>query len=154
MPPSMAGETIMSVAYGLEVQQENDIYIRTAEEGVHPLTAAGVPGAFLVDTLPFLKNIPEWMPGAAFQKKAREWKKLARNMVELPFEAAKKNIVCPIVLPLSDCYKLINCQIQAAGESPPCFASISLQKMDTGTQDDAYREDIIQGTAGTMYAGA
>jgi hypothetical protein len=41
---------------------------------------------------------------------------------------------------------------QAAGVSPPCFTSISLQKMDDGSRDDAYREDIIQGVAGTMYA--
>jgi len=89
----MAGETIMSIAYGLEVQADNDPYIRTAEEGVHPLVAAGVPGAFLVDALPFLKYVPEWFPGAGFQKKAKAWKKLARTMIEVPFAAAKKNIV-------------------------------------------------------------
>ncbi|KAJ3486355.1 hypothetical protein NLJ89_g11818 [Agrocybe chaxingu] len=128
----MAGETIMSVAYGLEVKSKDDPYIKTAEKGVHPLVAAGVPGAFLVDTLPILKYVPEWVPGASFQRKAKEWKKLARNMIEKPFEAAKRNI--------------------AAGISPPCFASMSFQKMESGTKDDAYREDIIQGTAGTMYA--
>ena len=90
---SMAGETIMSVAYGLDVQPHNDPYIATAEHGVHPLVAAAVPGAFLVDTLPFLKYVPEWMPGAGFQTKAREWKKLARRMVEVPYEAAKQRIV-------------------------------------------------------------
>lgn len=89
----MAGETIMSVAYGLDVQPQNDPYISTAEQGVHPLVAAAVPGAFLVDTLPFLKYVPEWMPGAGFQTKAREWKKLARRMVEVPYEAAKQRIV-------------------------------------------------------------
>ena len=89
----MAGETIMSIAYGLEVQPENDFYIKTAEEGIHPLAVAGVPGTFLVDALPFLKYIPEWFPGAGFHKKAKAWKKLARAMVEVPFSAAKKNIV-------------------------------------------------------------
>lgn len=89
----MAGETIMSVAYGLEVKPKDDPYIRTAEQGVHPLVAAAVPGAFLVDVLPILKYVPEWMPGAGFQTKAREWKKLARAMVEVPFTAAKRNLV-------------------------------------------------------------
>ena len=83
----------MSVAYGLDVQPQNDPYITTAEQGVHSLVVAAVPGAFLVDALPFLKYVPEWMPGAGFQTKAREWKKLARRMVEVPYEAAKQRIV-------------------------------------------------------------
>lgn len=128
----MAGETIMSVAYGLDVQPQNDPYIATAEQGVHPLVVAAVPGAFLVDTLPFLKFVPEWIPGAGFQTKAREWKKLARRMVEVPYKAAKQRI--------------------ATGTAPPSFTSFSLQKMESGTRDDAYQEDIIQGTAGTLYA--
>ncbi|PPQ87697.1 hypothetical protein CVT25_011464 [Psilocybe cyanescens] len=129
----MAGETIMSIAYGLAVKPKDDPYIRTAEKGVHPLVAAAVPGAFLVDMLPFLKYVPEWMPGAGFQTKARKWKNLARSMVEVPFAAAKRNL--------------------ANGVSPLCVASLSLQKLDEGTTDDAYAEDIIQGVTGTMYAG-
>jgi hypothetical protein len=104
----MAGETIMSIAYGLEVQANNDPYIKTAEQGVHPLAAAAVPGAFLVDTLPFLKYIPEWFPGADFKRKAKGRKKLARAMIEVPFAAAKKNIVrhpaCLRVAFCPDCY--------------------------------------------------
>lgn len=90
---SLAGETIMSVAYGLEIKPKDDPYIQTAERGVHPLVAAAVPGAFLVDMLPILKYVPEWIPGAGFQKKAREWGKLAMTMVDMPFDAAKKLIV-------------------------------------------------------------
>ncbi|KAF8960408.1 cytochrome P450 [Flammula alnicola] len=127
----MAGETIISVAYGLDVKDQDDPYIKTAEAGVHPLLAAAVPGAFLVDMLPFLKYVPEWVPGAGFQKKAKTWGKLAKAMIEVPFAATKRNM--------------------AAGISPPCFSSLSLEKLYEGIQDDAYAEDIIQGAAGTMY---
>jgi hypothetical protein len=89
----MAGETIMSIAYGLDVLPRDDPYIKTAEQGVRPLMVAAIPGAFLVDLLPFLKYIPEWFPGAGFQRKAKAWKKLARDMIEVPFAAAKHNIV-------------------------------------------------------------
>lgn len=90
----MAGETILSVAYGLDIKPKDDPYIQTAERGVHPLVAAAVPGAFLVDMLPILKYVPEWMPGAGFQKKAREWARLAMTMVDMPYEACKERIVC------------------------------------------------------------
>jgi len=55
----MAGETIISIAYGLPIQPKDDIYIETAEQGVRPLTVAAIPGAYLVDMLPWLKYIPE-----------------------------------------------------------------------------------------------
>jgi hypothetical protein len=71
----MAGVTILSIAYGIRIQQENDPYIKTAEDAVHSIAAAAVPGAFLVDSIPLLRYVPAWLPGASFQRKAREWHK-------------------------------------------------------------------------------
>ena len=95
----MAGETIISIAYGLDVSAKNDPYLATAQAGVHPLVIAGVPGAFLVDTIPALKYVPDWMPGAGFKRKAKEWRKLAMAMVEQPFQAAKRQLVCVVSIP-------------------------------------------------------
>jgi len=128
----MAGETIMSITYGLETQPKDDPFIKTAEAGTEPLAIAAVPGAFLVDVFPILKYVPEWMPGASFQRKAREWRKLARAMIEVPFAATKRNLT--------------------AGISRPCFTSICLQEMEGGIKDEAYSEDVIQNVAATMYA--
>jgi hypothetical protein len=89
----MAGETIISVAYGLAVQPKDDPYIETSVKAVRPLHIAVVPGAFLVDAIPILKYVPEWIPFAGFQRKAREWRKLARAQLEIPFEAAKREMV-------------------------------------------------------------
>lgn len=83
----------MSIAYGIQVKPVDDPYIEAAEKGVHGLVTAAVPGRFLVDMLPILKYVPEWVPGAGFQRRARKWKKWARAMVENPFEIAKENIV-------------------------------------------------------------
>jgi hypothetical protein len=88
----MAGESIMAVTYGLEVKPENDPYIEISE-AVNSISAAVVPGAFLVDSVPALKYVPEWMPGAGFQKKAREWKTVILKMLEIPFAASKSIIV-------------------------------------------------------------
>lgn len=90
---SMAAETIMSIAYGIEILPENDPYVRLAEQATKTFVLALVPGAFLVDMFPFLKAVPDWMPFAGFKRKAKAWRKLARAMVEVPFEAAKLNIV-------------------------------------------------------------
>jgi hypothetical protein len=89
----MAGAIVMSVAYGLDVKPKGDPYIAAAKGAVHPATVAMVPGTFLVDTMPFLKHVPSWFPGAGFKRKAKGWKDLAETMWRMPFEAGKKRFV-------------------------------------------------------------
>ncbi|KAG5644264.1 hypothetical protein DXG03_008749 [Asterophora parasitica] len=127
----MAGETIISIAYGLDVKPKNDFYIATAEKGIAPLLIAGVPGTFLVDTFPFLKYVPSWMPGAGFRRKAKEWRKLALDMANVPYEAAITRI--------------------KSGNFTPSFTSYSLDNMDE-KGDLELQEYVIKSTAGSMYA--
>ena len=47
-------DTIVSIAYGPDVEPENDPYVRIAK-GQNAITAAAVLGAFLVDALPIIK---------------------------------------------------------------------------------------------------
>jgi hypothetical protein len=44
----MAGEIIMSVAYGIDVKPKNDPYITLADAALHSLAHAAIPGRFLV----------------------------------------------------------------------------------------------------------
>ena len=89
----MAGETIISVTYGIDVLPKNDPYIATAENAIQPLFIAAIPGTFLVDTFPLLKYVPDWVPFAGFKRKAKEWRKLAVAMIENPYKAGKEKIV-------------------------------------------------------------
>lgn len=49
-----------------------------------------------MDVLPVLKYLPEWFPGAGFQKEAKEWKKTLTRFVEEPFKAVKQGMVSKI----------------------------------------------------------
>jgi hypothetical protein len=89
----MAGDTALSIAYGLEFQQENDPYLERSIAAVDALGAAGKQGAFLVDIFPILKHVPAWFPGASFQRKARVWRKLTEDTLELPYAEVKKEVV-------------------------------------------------------------
>lgn len=89
----MAGETILRATYGLDIQHKNDPYIKLAAKATRSLFAAAVPGAFLVDLLPILKYVPDWMPFADFKRQAKHWRKLALGMKNMPYQAAKRNIV-------------------------------------------------------------
>jgi hypothetical protein len=94
--PSMAADAIMLITYGLEMQSDNDPYIEVSDYAIHLVQKAAIPGAFLVDLFPVLKHIPESMPGAGFQKWAREGKESFREALEVPFRASKTRIVCLI----------------------------------------------------------
>jgi len=128
----MAGETIISVAYGLRVQDKDDPYIIAAERGVAPLLVAAVPGTFLVDALPILKYVPDWMPFAGFKRKAKEWRRWAMVMVNMPFESVQRAI--------------------RIGDAQPSFTSYCLDSMD-GSKDIEHQKSVIKSTAATIYAG-
>jgi hypothetical protein len=89
----MTGDIIMSIVYGIKVLPKGDPYIASSEKGVETIAAGALPGAFLVDTIPALKYVPEWMPFAGFKRKAREWREIALMAADMPFEATKRNIV-------------------------------------------------------------
>ena len=40
-----------------------------------------------------VKHVPEWFPGAGFQKKARIWRKFGEEAYTAPFEAVKQALV-------------------------------------------------------------
>ncbi|KAG6899006.1 hypothetical protein C0993_001829 [Termitomyces sp. T159_Od127] len=73
----MAGEIIMSITYGIEI--------------------AAVPGTFLVDSIPILRYIPDWMPFAEFKRQARYWRALVSDMLNKPYDAAKIDITASAI---------------------------------------------------------
>ncbi|KAG6846728.1 hypothetical protein H0H93_012210 [Arthromyces matolae] len=130
----MAGETILSVAYGINVTSKDDPFLKTAEEAVHSLFVAAIPGTFLVDSLPILKYVPEWMPFAGFKRKAKYWRKLAEEMLNKPYEVAKRNF--------------------EMGHGVTSYTASCLEHIDK-SGDIALQEEVIKCSAGTMFtAGA
>ena len=54
---------------------------------------ATVPGAYVVDFFPSMKNLPEWMPGMGFMETARRWAADTLQMVEAPYKFTLKEMV-------------------------------------------------------------
>ncbi|KAJ2911405.1 hypothetical protein MD484_g9007, partial [Candolleomyces efflorescens] len=66
----MAGDTILSIAYGIRIQGLSDSYLQAAEAS--------------------FQYVPAWFPGASFQRKAHEARELAGRVLELPYAEGKK----------------------------------------------------------------
>ena len=99
---SKAGGIILRATYGYEVNEGHDDYVDLIQRANSNFNRAGTPGAFLVDVLPFLKYLPEWLPGTGFLALAREWKKVTVESAEVPYAFTKKQMVWsrPIVVHL------------------------------------------------------
>ncbi|PPQ80126.1 LOW QUALITY PROTEIN: hypothetical protein CVT25_001425 [Psilocybe cyanescens] len=91
--------TIMSVAYGISVEDSGDPYITNAEEALVGLAEAGIPGSFLVDLIPALKYIPSWFPGAGFRRKAEQWRKVNNELAQKPFKQVEDEMQNGTALP-------------------------------------------------------
>ncbi|KAF7372855.1 Cytochrome P450 [Mycena sanguinolenta] len=132
----LTGTIIMNITYGIDIHGADDKYITMAKEGAESISIASVPGAFLVDSIPALKYVPNWIPGAEFKRKAMQWKKIGQDLLQLPFAETKQNI--------------------AAGAAGTSFTSLNLRLLDdlTGIELEE-QEAVIKATAATMYiAGA
>ncbi|KAF8187616.1 cytochrome P450 [Mycena galopus ATCC 62051] len=126
-----ASDIIMSIAYGIDILPSDDPYVKLAHEAVRTLSNAGVPGKYLVDSLPILKYVPAWFPGAKFKRDAEEWRKLSGAMADVPLAETKRQM--------------------ELGTAPPSFAADRLSALKNG--DRYYTESTVRGTAATMYVG-
>ncbi|XXG99338.1 hypothetical protein Hte_005675 [Hypoxylon texense] len=80
-----AGAVISKIAYGYTAEPHgDDPFIDLAGSAMDHFSQASVPGAFMVDIFPFLKQLPEWFPGAGFKKVGREWAAELTELTEKP----------------------------------------------------------------------
>ncbi|KAJ5991687.1 hypothetical protein N7451_007411 [Penicillium sp. IBT 35674x] len=85
-----AGAFILNVTYGYSIEPHGeDPLVRLADHALEQFSEAAMPGAWLVDMIPALKYIPEWMPGARFQRVARDHFATLTKLVENPVTFTK-----------------------------------------------------------------
>ncbi|KAG7085519.1 hypothetical protein E1B28_003079 [Marasmius oreades] len=87
-----AGAIILRISHGYEVQEGKDPFVTLADEATEQFSKATSPGGFLVNLIPALAKVPEWMPGGGFHKTAREWGKTLQEMVDQPYNLVKSQV--------------------------------------------------------------
>ena len=167
----MAAEIIMRLAYGIEVQPKNDPYVDIADSGIRAIEASTNAGSYLVDSFPAcechycplrsidlegwctVKHIPEWVPGAGFQRQAKEWRVFATAMLEQPYQYFKKHLVCVIPRLSKPDSTYTHVFSKEEGNVPFCAANVLLERVGKSGQDPQEAESIVKATLSSMYAG-
>ncbi|KAF5327252.1 hypothetical protein D9619_004581 [Psilocybe cf. subviscida] len=128
--------SILSITYGIKISGFDDPYVVNAEESVKGITAASLPGSFLVDLIPALKYVPSWFPGAGFKNKAAYWADVNRKVAELPFNHVAQ-------------------QMKEGTAGPSVAASLIMALPEGDEKLLAEETEIAQNVAGVSYlAGA
>lgn len=90
---SLFGAVIIQVGYGIDVDKSDVDYLEIAEKAMETFSLAFLPGKYLVETLPILRHLPSFLPGAGFKREAAEWYPLVQRMLNVPWEAAMAALV-------------------------------------------------------------
>ncbi|KAL1672543.1 cytochrome P450 [Schizophyllum commune] len=125
-PRHMTGRLILRLAYGLDIQKKDDPHVTDAEALLRMLTKSSIQGSYLVNSVPALKWVPEWVPGADFKRVARLWRGLGNATVDKPFREVKESMT---------------------GDIPPT-SSFTFNCLEKGAD-----ESVIRDAAATMYNG-
>ena len=83
---------ILSTVYGYSVTGVDDPLVRDAQIAIDHFGRAAFPANFLVNFIPWLKYIPEWLPGAGWKRTIREWREQREGAVNNPYIWAKTEI--------------------------------------------------------------
>lgn len=129
----LTGSLALSVAYGLNIESENNKFYRASEGAMSAVDEAMVPGRFFVDIFPILKHIPEWFPGAGWKKFGRMTKEKLYDSITLPFQAVKESF-------------------QANTTTTSSFVGTCLEELPQ-LGKDGVDEEVIRGVGGIIYLG-
>ncbi|RDB24293.1 hypothetical protein Hypma_008795 [Hypsizygus marmoreus] len=121
-----AVDTIMLISYGYRVALKDDYHMAQADHIMHKLSRDAQPGAWLVDLFPFMRHIPDWVPGTHFKTYARKTRHELDDWVTKPWELVKSRKI-----------------------TTPSFSS---RLMDLYPEMTPEEEDLIMWSAASIYS--
>ncbi|KAI0069313.1 cytochrome P450 [Artomyces pyxidatus] len=128
------GAIVMSTVYDYDVKAHGDRYLEAAIEMSKLGARTVMPGAVLVNHLPMLRHLPEWLPGTGFKKLARYGRSLGEEVRDTPFEYVKNRM--------------------RSGTARPSITLVNLQELediDSPDSEEALR--LIAAATGSLYPG-
>ncbi|OSC99371.1 CyP450 monooxygenase [Trametes coccinea BRFM310] len=129
----MFASSIARFTYGVEIPEDDDEYLTMAEEALESFNQAFIPGKYLVETLPVLRYLPSWFPGATFQREAKVWKPRVHKLRDVPWEQALKAI--------------------REGSAPPSMVTGLIQRLSRFSGEEHAEEEIVaRNVAAVAYA--
>ncbi|KGO45758.1 Cytochrome P450 [Penicillium expansum] len=128
----MTGASILDMVYGYKVEPSGpDPLVDIADLSNKQFSIAVQTGIWIVDSVPILKYLPTWFPGAGFQRTAREWRHNLTSLAERPYAFVLHQ--------------------RSKQKDAASYVSRHLDLLNSPATPE--EESVIKWTAGVMYAG-
>lgn len=129
----LTGELILELGYGFQVQGRDDWRIKNARKLAQLAGEVINPGALLVNDLPILRHIPEWLSWFSYKPLARQGRDLGQAVMHGPLTFARECIV--------------------NGTARPSLALDNLQETEKLQGEEREKADkVVAGALGSIYA--
>ncbi|OQU95549.1 hypothetical protein CLAIMM_01735 [Cladophialophora immunda] len=129
---TQAGSIILKIGYGYTIEPSGrDPLVDLAEQALDQFSKACMPGVWMVDVIPALKYLPEWLPGTGFKRTARQWKETLHTVAELPYKFVQQKL--------------------RSGTAEPSYLSKLIEDDKGSLSHEA--EDVARWSAFSLYAG-
>lgn len=84
---------MLRVVYGVDINEDHDKFAVPFNVSAEGIAQALAPGKYIVELLPFLKGVPKWVPGFAWQADFERWRAAVHDVKNIPFTHTKKAMV-------------------------------------------------------------
>ncbi|KAL9567214.1 hypothetical protein ACKAV7_008644 [Fusarium commune] len=86
----VSGSIMLRILYNYETDpKRNDHIVTMANLVMEEFSQATTPGAWMVDFIPWLRYLPDWMPGAGFKRTAKLFREHLFQNVQNPYKYVK-----------------------------------------------------------------
>lgn len=125
---------VLGIGFGVQVNSDDDPYIKIATDASYALGHGGAPAGTPVDFFPVLKYVPDFIARCRSLKFARKWKWAIRAIHDVPFAAVHDEF--------------------RKGRAQPSFLSTLLEQSATRADSDVnfFTVEDIKGAAGAVFA--
>ena len=91
---------MLKMLYGYEPSPHApDSLVRLINRMMAEFSEAVVVGAWLVDMIPWLRFLPDWVPGTGFKHTARQWKKDCDEVMDVPADFVAQQMAQNVARP-------------------------------------------------------
>ncbi|EPS35311.1 hypothetical protein H072_11345 [Dactylellina haptotyla CBS 200.50] len=126
-----AASIILDMLFGYKVDPNGrDPLVVLANKFMAEFGEAIVAGAWLVDMIPWLRYLPDWVPGTGFKRIARDYTRTYEDTMNIPYNFAKEQ------------------KEKGIGEDRPSYIS---RLLDTNPDEDEI--ELIKNSAASLYGG-
>ncbi|KAH9039825.1 cytochrome P450 [Lactarius pseudohatsudake] len=87
----LQGNIVMRLTYGYDLKENDDMLV-PPKRVIEIMTRFVLPGAALVNHLPFLRRLPSWVPWFKYEPLASECRELSRRMKNEPIDFVRNSV--------------------------------------------------------------